>query len=230
MPKYYPPQQNKLYAVLTGDIIASTDLPRTQMEKTRNTLLESAYSFCEAKQCPLVGEPEFFRGDSWQLLMAEPSFALALALYLRATLRSTTSSDTRISIGIGSVHDINAHRTTLSNGEAFILSGRALDEMTGYFDLTGAVPERMGELTRWFPVTLHLCSDLVRAWTRRQSELVAAALILDNPTHEGIGKYLRPKVVKQSVTDILRSANWRAIQEPLRAFEETSWASLTEET
>lgn len=226
MPKRTPTRRGQLYSVLTGDIIASTELSKAQMSMARDTLIEAAATFCTARQCTITGEPDFFRGDAWQILLAEPAHALALALYIRARLRSELATDTRVSIGIGLVHDIHPDRITLSNGEAFVLSGRALDDLTGYFDLTGAVPERAGMLESWFPIVLHLCSDLIRSWTQRQAELIAAALVIKNPTHERIAQSLKPKVVKQSVTDTLRAANWRALQEPINAFEETDWSCL----
>jgi hypothetical protein len=73
---------------------------------------------------------------------------------------------------------------------------------------------------------LHLCSGLVRPWTRRQAEIVSLALLADNPTHESIAGSLRPRVSKQSVTESLAAARWRPLLEGIRVFEQTDWDSL----
>lgn len=174
----------------------------------------------------VLGVPEFFRGDAWQLLLKEPGQALRVALYIRALLSAQAGIETRISIGIGTVDAINRSRTSLSTGEAFTLSGHALDEITGYFDLTGALPERAADLVQWFPAILHLCSGLIRQWTRRQAEIVSVALLLESQTHERIARSLHPPVSKQTVSESLAGANWRSLLEAIRMFEAIDWPSI----
>ena len=197
-----------------------------RLNRARKLVLEAARQFQVKQRDALYGSPEFFRGDAWQLLMQEPRRALRVALVIRAMLRAKLDVETRISIGVGGVDAVDQTRISLSTGEAFTLSGRALDALTGYFDLTGALPERAGALTGWFPATLHLCSGLVRPWTRRQAEIVSVALLQENPTHEGIAMALRPRVAKQTVSESLAGAGWRSLLEAIRAFEATPWASV----
>jgi hypothetical protein len=213
-------------AVLTGDIIGSTGLSVEQMSRTRSTVEKSAREFRPKPPRAVWGVPEFFRGDSWQLLLKEPRWALRVALTIQAALLSEIDVRTRISIGVGGADFIDARRVSLSTGEAFTLSGRALDAITGYFDLTGALPERAGALVRWLPASLHLCSGLMRPWTRRQAEIVSLALLPDNPTHEWIARALRPRIAKQTVSESLAGAGWRALLEAIRAFEATDWPAL----
>lgn len=151
---------------------------------------------------------------------------MRVALFLRALLSARIDVETRIAIGVGSADLINRKRVSLSTGEAFTLSGHALDRITSYFDLTGALPDRAGAMARWFPATLHLCSGLVRPWTRRQAEILSIALLQDHATHEDIAKSLQPKVSKQTVSESLAGAGWRTLLEAIRAFEETDWASV----
>ncbi|HVS77489.1 MAG TPA: hypothetical protein VHE11_11180, partial [Steroidobacteraceae bacterium] len=212
-----------VFAVLTGDIIGSSSLSATQLGRTRALVLKGAQKFHSRSRPTVLGEPEFFRGDAWQLLLGEPARALRVALYIRALLSARLGVDTRISIGIGTAEAIDRSRTSLSTGEAFTLSGHALDEITGYFELTGALPDRAGALADWFPAILHLCSGLMRGWTRRQAEIVALALQSDNPTHERIAGSLRPPVSKQTVSDSLAGAGWRSLLEAIRVFERTDW-------
>jgi hypothetical protein len=58
--------------------------------------------------------------------------------------------------------------------------------MTGYFDLTAALPDRAGPLASWLPVVMHLCSGLARNWTKRQAEITWHALMSNYTTHESI--------------------------------------------
>lgn len=213
-------------AVLTGDIIGSSQLSAARLSRARGIVLKGARQFNSRSRRSVVGKPEFFRGDAWQLLLQEPRRALRAALYIRALLSSETGVGTRISLGVGHVDVIDRSRISLSTGEAFTLSGHALDQMTGYFDLSGALPERAGPLVGWFPAILHLSSGLVRHWTRRQAEIVSLALLLDNPTHERIATTLSPPVSKQTVSESLAGAGWRTLLEGLRAFEGTDWARI----
>ena len=217
-------------AVLTGDIIGSSRLSAERLSRARAVVLEGARQFHSRSRRSVVGKPEFFRGDAWQLLLKEPRRALRAALYIRALLSSETGVGTRISIGVGNVDVIDRSRISLSTGEAFTLSGHALDQMTGYFDLSGALPERAGPLVGWFPAILHLSSGLVRHWTRRQAEIVSLALLLDNPIHERIATTLSPPVSKQTVSESLAGAGWRTLLEALRAFEATDWAAVVGST
>jgi len=213
-------------AVLTGDIIDSTILSSDRLQQARHVVLDAARTFEQRRPSGLGGGAEFFRGDAWQLMLCKPGGALRLALLIRARLRSELGADTRISIGIGGVDLIDPDRTSLSLGEAFVLSGRALDKMTGYFEMTATLPESAGVPAQWLPVMAHLCSGLVQSWTRRQAEIVACALLLEQPTHARIAEALTPPVQKQSVTGALRGAHWRTLMEPIRAFEATDWSAL----
>lgn len=114
-----------LHAVITGDIVNSTLLD-LQQEKKLLKILE--HLMTDHKH-------EFFRGDSFQAYIKEPALALKIALQCRTAAmalepeRSPALSDVRISIGVGNVESpVRALAT--AKGEAFLLSGRALDAMS----------------------------------------------------------------------------------------------------
>lgn len=212
-----------LYAVLTGDLIRSTTLSADTLADARGVAADAAAYSQKALALHPLAALEFFRGDAWQLLLGDPTHALRTALVIRAQLRAAADVDTRISIGLGTVDNIDHQRISLSTGEAFLLSGRKLDRMTTYFDLTGDLPDRFALVRPWFTLTLQLCGGLARSWTRRQAEVVAHALLMTDATHEAIGQALTPPIRKQSVTDILEAANWRLLSEALTVFEKTDW-------
>ena len=196
------------------------------LEQARRVMQRSSGTFAEAGTGSVVGKLEFFRGDAWQLLLDRPQAALRVALSLRADLRWQAAADTRIAIGIGKTQSIDRRKISLSSGEAFELSGHALDAMTSFFSLTAALPGRTGTAAHWLPVIAHLCSELVTRWTPRQAEIVAHALRHRDATHEDIGAMLARPVKKQTVTSALRSAHFRALSDALRLFEQTDWTDL----
>jgi hypothetical protein len=118
-------QKPTFSAVLTGDIVNSTKLPTSQ----ESWLLEVLDRFLEPHP------HEFYRGDSFQAYIREPSEALEVALACRAvTIEITTKEeasvrgDIRIGIGIGEVA-VPVSSLGSAKGEAFFLSGRELDEL-----------------------------------------------------------------------------------------------------
>jgi len=216
----------EVHAVLTGDVVKSRRLTVGRLGEARKTIAEAVHGFRAGRSEAFRGEPEFFRGDAWQLVLIEPRWALRVALLTQAKLRSKLNVDTRVSIGVGVAGYVDPKQVSLSTGEAFTLSGRALDAMTRNFDLTGALPDRAGAMALWLPVALRLCSGFVRRWTRRQAEIVGHALLLQNPEHELIARTLNPPVAKQTVTQSLAGAGWRPLADAMKAFESTNWARV----
>ena len=111
-----------LSAVITADIVNSTQLPKANYKKLLKNLelLFGEYQY------------EFFRGDSFQVFLKSPGEALAVLLKARtAAIRlseNTSSSDIRASIGIGTVKlPVKSIQTAI--GDVFVLSGRAFDKL-----------------------------------------------------------------------------------------------------
>ena len=219
-------KQGRYYAVLTGDIIKSSQLSSKQLEAVRSSLLTAVSRVRSWKRGLVRGKPEFFRGDAWQLLLADPALALRVAVFLRASLLAHGLADSRVAIGLGAVEEISRDSVSLSTGPAFVLSGKALDQMTRYSNMTIEVPKAAGALSDWLPVAAHLCDSLIGQWTRRQAEIVRAAANPSEPESEEIGQSLRPAVSKQAVAKALSGANWYIVREAVRLFERTSWGSL----
>lgn len=224
--KPVPIDPHHAYAVLTGDLIRSTELPAAELDAIRRRLSVITIGFEDRFPGTLIGFPEFFRGDAWQIALRRPERALRLAMLITATLRAEAPTGTRIAIGIGPIEHISPQHISLSGGEAFTLSGRALDRMTGYYDLTGALSPDTGTMAGWLPAALHLISQQMRQWTPRQAEIVATALMLHSPEHEQIARALNPPVAKQTVTKSLQGAGWRGLQDMLHVYEITDWKTV----
>lgn len=111
-----------LKAILTCDIVNSTKLTPVKERK----LVSAIKAIFEVEKI------EFFRGDSFQVYIKDPSTALQLSLASRlAALKlfkeqNVPVADVRISIGIGAVK-LPIKQLTTAKGEAFIISGRTFD-------------------------------------------------------------------------------------------------------
>lgn len=218
--------QHEYFAVLTGDIIRSRLLSKSDLDAVRSYLLNAMDVVKGWKRGLVKGEPEFFRGDAWQLLLKSPALAMRVGVFLRASLLADGRTDSRISIGLGEVENISPSRVSLSTGEAFLMSGHGLDGMTLYSNMTIEVPESAGPLCEWLPVVGHLCDSIIGQWTKRQAEIISMAIGPKELTHEEIARRLDPTVSKQAVTKALKGANWRVIREAIHRFEKTAWGSI----
>jgi DNA-binding CsgD family transcriptional regulator len=210
-----------LVAVLTGDLIKSSQLSTKELGQVRKLVLDTCKDFQAAYDKgtpPLHGKPEFFRGDSWQAALVRPGLALRLALLLQSRLHHQGLSNTRIAIGLGPTDKLDAKRISLSTGEAFLLSGRALDDLPRYSALTIALSEKEApELARWLPVVSQLCHAILDNLTKRQAEILALAAHPSAPTHQEIAEQL--EISRPTVTVALDALHWPNLEDMLIAFE-----------
>ena len=114
-----------MIAVITADIVNSTRLKKAEEKMLTSNLsfILKSYKF------------EFYRGDSFQAYIPDPKQALKVVLQVRAAAKRLSSgfsspfTDIRASIGIGNITEPVKDLKT-AKGEAFLLSGRAFDEMS----------------------------------------------------------------------------------------------------
>jgi hypothetical protein len=209
----------KTYAVLTGDMVDSSKLPKAERqalpEKVKQAGRETQKAFADA--VPLA--VDVFRGDSWQLLTTDPVRSLRIALFFRAQIRAGRERgrglDTRVSIGTGAIDFVPRKAVSEGDGEAYRLSGHGLE----------ALPR--GRFLSWEPVpggtlslvgaTVGLIDALAQGWTNAQAQAVAGALC--GWTHEKIAAALAGKITRQAVTKHLNAGHWEAIEAALNAVE-----------
>lgn len=129
-------------AVVTGDIIDSTKLG----EEENSQLIQGLKLIIDDFEKDQLLKGEMFRGDSLQCLIYNPSDALKITLLIKTFVKGIVSInnskekidadkllsksvfDIRLAIGLG---EINGKKESLSmsQGEAFNLSGRLIDDM-----------------------------------------------------------------------------------------------------
>ena len=220
-------KEHEIQAVLTGDIVASQRLSADELNRVRATVEEACAQVSLWSPALLPRAVEFSRGDTWQVLLSEPTLALRAALWIRAALLFRCDVDTRIAIGIGSVQPL-AKELSRSGGDAFVRSGQALEAMS-QVRLTVVLPPS-SPLACWVELVARLCDALVSSWTQRQAELVHAALSPQSLTQSAIAAALVPPVSKQAVGKGLRAARWDAISQAVETFEASQWSLLLPES
>ncbi|KPV41312.1 hypothetical protein AN478_01600 [Thiohalorhabdus denitrificans] len=215
----------KTYAVLTGDLVRSRSLSGEALQAAHEGLQAAASDLSAApwEPAPLpLGALDIFRGDSWQLLLGEPRAALRSAVYLRASLLARGAADTRIAIGIGGVDRVAEERVSQSAGEAFQLSGEALDAMGPRFRIALNPAPSLALPARWAGLVAHLCDSVMAQWEGRQIEIARLACFFPQASHEEIGARLSPPITQQAVSKSLLSSGWYGLAEALTVMESDS--------
>lgn len=206
----------KIVGVITGDFVSSTqgdDRCRREMLSIVQNSVDVMRKYYGSMQL------EFFRGDSFQILVKEPERALHVAVLIRAALcaRTFTTSpfiwDARMAIGIGEAANM-ARDLATSTGDAFLFSGRTLDAMK---------VERLALKTYWtdvnkeFYVSNMFADDIISHWTIRQADLIFDYLLY-NVSQRQIA--LNKGMTTQNVNRILKAAKAELIINYLHRFKE----------
>lgn len=199
-----------IHAVLTGDIVNSTGL-EPSLEKKLVKQLQGILA---------NHKHEFFRGDSFQSYINEPCMALRLALLCRTAAIGLQPdqwpplSDVRISIGLGHV-DSPVSTLATAKGEAFLLSGRALDSMGKSEGKLIIITEN--KMTNY---TFGLMSDYINSVYKQMTPkqaVVIYELLLGNSQQHVAEKLNRSKsTISQHVT----AGRWDEIENILKKYEE----------
>lgn len=212
-----------LYAVLTGDLVRSTDLSPDHLGAVRAEIEAGAQAVAGWQPGLLIGGPEFFRGDAWQLALSDPRLFLRVAVYLRARLLALpTASDTRIAIGLGPVSRLEPE-VSQSVGSAFTLSGRTLDQMKRRRRFEAGAASSDGSVL-WLAPLLSLCSAVVSRWKPKQARVATFVLDPAGLTQKEIGERLN--MTQQGVSDAVVASDIRAVLDAIVVLEALSWPDL----
>ena len=208
----------KKYAVITGDIVDSSKLPKAQRKALPGLIAKASRETIKAFPDAVPLEVDVFRGDGWQLLVSEVGQCLRVGLFFRACLRSAAERgrglDTRVAIAVGLV-DFVRERVSQGDGEAYRLSGRALEALPRKQRLALALPAEAA--TDALVVIVRLIDVLAQGWTGRQALAVRGAL--RGWTHEKIAQEWPETISQQAVTKHLDGAQWTALEAALTYVE-----------
>ena len=228
-----------IHGIITGDIVASQKMK----PKVRQKLFEDISVFLKELKKKWISSYETFRGDSLQCEVKSPEMVLRVALIIRAFFKAylseeempkiqasrveervkgyfSTDFDIRLAVGIGEVDFIRKNKLTASDGQAFRLSGEALDNLK-------EEPHRMmvktfkKEFDESLEPAILLLDALIQKWTLNGAELVL--YLLQNKKEEEIASLL--DISQSSVNQRKKNAQWFAIEKLIQYFERTvqSW-------
>ncbi len=156
-------------SVITGDIIGS------RQQKSEHWVEDLKKILTPLGKTP--SQWEIYRGDEFQVEVANPEEALLVAILIKAHLRAI-KSDARMSIGFGDKTH-NAERISESNGTAFINSGELFETLKKQ-KVTLAMRTGNTDLDEKINLMLQLALTFMDSWLVQSAEFVAVAI--ENPT------------------------------------------------
>lgn len=162
-----------MYAVITGDLVKS----ELFLNKRRQVLevLHTALGMLGKIRRGDVWVSDIHRGDAFQIVTNDEEQALRIALFMRARLLQHTVEgrplEARSAVGIGGIEYLDRSNIAESDGEAFRLSGRSLEEMPAYRRLVISTSD--GELNRVLDVVSALVDAVTARWTREQAAAIS---------------------------------------------------------
>ncbi|MBN8853295.1 MAG: hypothetical protein BGO55_12840 [Sphingobacteriales bacterium 50-39] len=202
-------KSKKLRAVLIGDIVNFTKLnPATEKKllKSLSSIL-TPYSF------------EFYRGDSFQAYIKEPKSSLRIALLCRTYAISQTkdkrnaSYDIRISIGIGAISE-PVKKLASAKGEAFLLSGRAFDELQKK-DTRLIITTGNSQINTGLEILADYINVIFSNMTAKQAEVISG-LLMGQTQQDVVAERGKSK---STVSQLAASGRWPEIKKLLQHFE-----------
>jgi hypothetical protein len=204
-------------AILTGDVVASSHLPREQRQRLPSLLKDAGKAVHRAFPKAVPYPVQVFRGDSWQLAVAAPPLALRAALFFRCHVIASSPAgspwDTRVAIAIGAVDFLPPASVSEGDGPAYRFSGEALDAMKhARMAIVGEdLPSGLG-------VIVVLLDALAQKWTGRQA--LAVKHKLQGLTQTQIASAGPGRLSQQAIADQLARARWPAVAEALQFAED----------
>jgi hypothetical protein len=206
----------KLYGVVTGDVVGSSKLKPLERESLFQVMREGGQElrgWLGKKVMPL--EVDIYGGDTWQILLADPGKVLSAGLFFRAFLRSRMPhQDTRFVGAVGPIDFVPRKKVSEGDGEAFRLSGQTLSDLKKR-RMAFAAHDRSA-VGRW-DVVFELVDALAKRWPEKRSLAVANAL--RGWTQQEIGATWEPPIEQATVNRHLGAAGWPAVERAIVEFQ-----------
>lgn len=205
----------KLYAVITGDVIKSSEI-----EGYQDRLKETLELFQKDYSNILPLAVDRYGGDSFQVLLSDYGPSLRASLYIYTKLASYKPQiHVRMSIGIGEINGVPSERVSTGDGEAFRLSGPALEKLDSHQHLTfqGTAPLFDWKTNELLRGSMGLLSGLLIGLTPAQSEVLW--YLLQGYTQVEIAR--KTNRAQQTISGIASVGNWRNIAGFVDSFEES---------
>ena len=192
--------------ILSGDIVNSTNVkPQVYLSILEKWIIKHSKD----------QQYSIYRGDSFQLVVAQPAKALSVIIELKSALKRIKTLDVKLAIGLGGIDFKNAI-TSKSNGTAFIRSGRALDAIEN--KKQNIILSSDHPLDTYMNSNLKLAGILMDSWSVNSAETVYEVLINPKVNQTQLGELLGIK--QATASRRLERAYWTEIQELILLFEQ----------
>ncbi len=197
-----------MIAVLTGDVVNSEQYPSTVWMPLLKKVLKN------------YGEqPEIwdiYRGDEFQVKMS-PLVALAVAIEIKAMIKSIKKLDVRIAIGLGD-ETYSGGRITEANGTAYKRSGRMFETLKEEKrTLALASGDESGDLI--LNLMMKLALDFMDDWSPVSAKTVAWSLQHPESSQQTMAKHFN--IQQSAVSQRQKRARWHLLQELLEFYKQT---------
>ncbi|MES3631197.1 MAG: SatD family protein [Longimonas sp.] len=212
-----------LCAVLTGDVIQSeagaTTGPIAEHLHAAHERVQPAYA--EAAPHPI----SVFRGDSWQLVVTNPAYALHIAVAFRVAVRRHAQRDTRVAIAVDTVDALDTTQVTQSTGPAFKRSGEMLDTLEKPYRMRCVVPESAPHAVGLAASALTDMADhLATHWTDAQAQAIhlnlTARAMNRTVSQRELAEQWHPQAVsQQAFSKHLQHAHWQRLEDALERYQ-----------
>lgn len=210
----------ELYAVITGDVVSSSQLNNEERQALLAQLKSTFKMIDQLFFQPVMAAPfEIYRGDSFQGVLKQPQHALRVNLLIRARLRNLFAIpvkkawDARMAIGIGGIAYFS-RKGTEGDGVAYRLSGPVLDDMKGETRLAISTSEE--DINKEFAVASALADSIISKWSVAKAEVIEE--VLKGKKQNEIAKTLN--ITQGAVNQRLKGAGWHGLKKFLDRYAE----------
>ncbi|MGK7754755.1 MULTISPECIES: MarR family transcriptional regulator [unclassified Roseovarius] len=198
------------FAVLTGDIVSSSDLTASQLDAALDAINTAVSAIASWRKGLVTGHARR-GGDSWQCAIGAPVLDLRAALFIRAALRREGKAlSTRIAIARGPGTLPEDADPNGAHGPAFTASGRLLADISNHAQMAHASGGLLAATTR-------LADHISQDWTVAQARAMHAALPPGTGPRAEIAEQLG--ITRQAVNQALWAAGFPAISDALELTE-----------
>lgn len=199
--------------IITADIVESTEIQLDIREKLFSQFNDGLNQI--KKQFSI--EYEWYRGDALQVKTTDISLSIRIALLIKLWIKSfeketKKSYDIRLSVGIGTI-ELDKKELSLSDGEAFRISGRNLDSLKS--TKQSIIIDSNDLNSNSLKAESILLNAIIDNVTPTQSKVLFFKL--KGFKEEEIAKQLG--LVQSTINQHSNSGNWNAISKYLDYFE-----------
>ena len=204
---------------MTGDIVNSQGLSDSEFSSVIQLLKTELAQYASKYD----GHFDIFRGDAFQFVTNHAYVIMHVLVGLRLALKAYSPSvDVRVSAAVGDVSYRNSDVKT-GTGQAFVLSGRALDELKSQHIAFTCSSKSLMHSTS---LLTQFADNHLTGLTQTQSETVLAYLMSEEKNHDNVAVLLGKS--RSNVTRILNASRYKLIADYLHFMEQEINASVQE--